>query len=343
LDYLVVLDRKTAQKLAKTTVFCVLRRMDNSMVNMPITVVALYRFARFARFNDFQDPLVALCKGLGIKGTLLLAHEGINGTVAGSREAIAELLVFLEAIPEISGMEIKYSYALVMPFNRMKVRLKKEIVTMGEAEIDPLLTVGTYVAPKDWNALISDPDTVVIDTRNDYETRVGTFAGAIDPNTKEFNEFPQWLRDHKDEFAGKKVAMYCTGGIRCEKATALAKEIGLDEVYHLKGGILGYLEQVPAENSRWEGECFVFDERVTVGHGLALGDTILCRACREPVTVSERQDEKFVEGLSCPHCYDRQTAEDRARFAERQKQILLAKKRGEKHLGDDAATKLRHG
>ncbi len=313
------------------------------MGNMPVTMVALYRFARFARFRDLQEPLAVLCGDLGIKGTLLLAHEGINGTVAGSKDAIAKLVAFLEAIVEISGMEIKYSHALVMPFNRMKVRLKKEIVTMGEAEIDPLLTVGTYVAPKDWNALISDPDTVVIDTRNDYETRVGTFQGAVDPNTKEFNEFPQWLRDHKDELAGKKVAMFCTGGIRCEKATALAKEIGLEEVYHLKGGILAYLEQVPAETSRWEGECFVFDERVTVGHGLALGDTILCRACREPVTAQERASEKYIEGLACPHCHDRQTEADRARFAERHKQILLAKKRGEKHIGDQAVTKLRHG
>ena len=322
------------QKLAKTISICVLRGMDSLLVNMPITVVALYRFARFTRFLDLQAPLATLCRDLGIKGTLLLAHEGINGTVAGSRASITKLVEFLEAIPEISGMEIKYSFAPVMPFNRMKVRLKKEIVTMGEADIDPLLTVGTYVAPKDWNALIADPDTIVIDTRNDYETRVGTFAKAVDPNTKEFNEFPQWLREHKDELVGKKVAMFCTGGIRCEKATAFAKEIGLEDVYHLKGGILAYLEQVPAEDSRWEGECFVFDERVTVGHGLTLGDTVLCHACREPVMPEERANEKYIEGLACPHCYDTRSAQDRERFAERHKQILLAKKRGLKHIGD---------
>ncbi len=313
--------------------------MDSSIVNMPITVVALYRFARFARFAEHQEPLASLCADLGVKGTLLLAHEGINGTVAGSKEAIDKLVAFLETIPEIVGMEIKYSFALTMPFNRMKVRLKKEIVTMGEPDIDPLLTVGTYVAPKDWNALISDPQTVVIDTRNDYETRVGTFAHAVDPNTKEFNEFPQWLRDHKDELQGKKVAMFCTGGIRCEKATAFAKEIGIEDVYHLKGGILAYLEQVPAEESRWEGECFVFDERVTVGHGLALGDTVLCHACREPVTVEERASEKYIEGLACPHCHDTRSAQDRERFAERHKQMLLAKKRGLKHIGDQTRPK----
>jgi UPF0176 protein len=320
--------------LAKTGKNCVLRRMDSSYVNLPITVVALYRFARFERFGDMQEPLAALCANLGIKGTLLLAHEGINGTVAGSDDAIANLVAFFETIPEISGMEIKYSFALVMPFNRMKVRLKKEIVTMGEPDIDPLLTVGTYVAPQDWNALLADPQTVVIDTRNDYETRVGTFEGAIDPNTKEFNEFPQWLRDHKDQLAGKKVAMYCTGGIRCEKATAFAKEIGLDNVYHLKGGILAYLEHVPADESRWEGECFVFDERVTVGHGLALGDTVLCHACREPVTIEEQAHEKYSQGVSCPNCFDTQTAQDRARFEERHRQVLLAKTRGRKHIGD---------
>jgi UPF0176 protein len=296
-------------------------------------VAALYRFARFARFADFQQPLADLASQLGIKGTLLLASEGINGTVAGTEGAIGGLLGFLEGIPELSGMEIKYSHALVMPFNRMKVRLKKEIVTMGVPGTDPLSVTGTYVEPKDWNALISDPDTVVIDTRNDYEVRVGTFAKAIDPDTETFTEFPGWLRQHKSGLEGKKVAMFCTGGIRCEKATAFAKEIGLEEVYHLKGGILAYLEQVPAIESLWEGECFVFDERVTVGHGLALGDAVLCRACRTPLTPEDRQGERFVEGLSCPYCHDTRTEEDRVRYAERHKQVLLAQKRGRHHIG----------
>ncbi len=307
--------------------------MEKTPANLPFTVVALYRFARFDRYAEFQQPLLDMTKRLGVKGTLLLASEGINGTVAGKPEAISELVKFLESIDEISGMEIKYSHALTMPFLRMKVRLKKEIVTMGVPGIDPLQVAGTYVAPKDWNALIADPDTVVVDTRNDYEFRVGKFARSVDPNTKAFTEFPDWLRAHKPDFAGKKVAMFCTGGIRCEKATAFAKEIGIDDVYHLKGGILAYLEQVPAEDSLWEGECFVFDERVTVGHGLALGDAVLCRACRAPLTPEERGSEFYVEGLSCPHCHDSQTERDRARFAERQKQVLLAKKRGLRHIG----------
>lgn len=309
--------------------------MEKAQANLPVTVVALYRFARFDRFAQFQAPLLDLTKRLGIKGTLLLASEGINGTVAGKPDAMAELVHYLESIDEIAGMEIKYSHALTMPFHRMKVRLKKEIVTMGVPGIDPLQVVGTYVAPKDWNALISDPDTVVIDTRNDYEFRVGKFARSIDPQTKAFTEFPQWLQAHKPDFAGKKVAMFCTGGIRCEKATAYAKEIGLSDVFHLKGGILAYLEQVPASESLWEGECFVFDERVTVGHGLALGDALLCRACRAPLTPEERESPLYVEGLSCPHCHDSRTDRDRARYAERQKQVLLAERRGLRHIGSD--------
>jgi UPF0176 protein len=307
--------------------------MEKTSANLPFTVAALYRFARFDRYVDFQQPLLDITGRLGIKGTLLLASEGINGTVAGSPSAVAELVKFLESIEEISGMEIKFSHALTPPFLRMKVRLKKEIVTMGVPGIDPLQVVGTYVAPKDWNALIADPDTVVIDTRNDYEFRVGKFARSVDPNTKAFTEFPDWLRAHKPDFAGKKVAMFCTGGIRCEKATAFAKEIGIKDVYHLKGGILAYLEQVPPQESLWEGECFVFDERVTVGHGLALGDAILCRACREPLNPEDRQSELYVEGLSCPHCHDVRTEKDRARYAERQKQVVLAQKRGLRHIG----------
>ncbi len=307
--------------------------MEKSSSNLPFTVVALYRFARFDRYAEFQQPLLDLARRLGIKGTLLLASEGINGTIAGESAAVSEMVRFLQAIHEISGMEIKFSHALTMPFNRMKVRLKKEIVTMGVPGIDPLQVVGTYVAPKDWNALIADPDTVVIDTRNDYEFRVGKFTRSVDPDTKAFTEFPQWLAAHKPDFSGKKLAMFCTGGIRCEKATAFAKEIGIDDVYHLKGGILAYLEQVPAEESLWEGECFVFDERVTVGHGLALGEAVLCRACRSPVTVEERASELYVEGLSCPHCHGSRTEEDRLRYAERQKQVRLANERGRQHIG----------
>ena len=307
--------------------------MPETRQNYPFKVAALYRFARFDRHADFRQPLTEICSRFAIKGTLILASEGINGTIAGKPEALDEVIGYLGAIHELDGMEIKYSHALAMPFHRMKLKVKKEIVTMGVPGTDPLSVVGTYVEPKDWNALIADPDTVVIDTRNDYEFKVGSFEKDIDPDTKAFTEFPHWLRDRKGEFAGKKVAMFCTGGIRCEKATAYAKEIGIQDVYHLKGGILAYLEQVPQEASRWKGECFVFDERVTVGHGLALGDAVLCRACRTPLTEEDRKSELFVEGLSCPHCHDSRTEKDRARYAERHKQVLLAEKRGLRHIG----------
>jgi UPF0176 protein len=305
--------------------------MTDHTANLPFKVAALYRFARLEHFQSLQEPLAQLCCSSGIKGTLLLAAEGINGTVAGSVEAIDRLVAFLEAEPAIAGMELKYSYAGEMPFKRMKVRLKKEIVTMGVEDIDPLQSVGTYVQAQDWNALISDPDTIVIDTRNDYETAIGTFANAVDPQTKTFREFPQWVENHREELEGKKIAMFCTGGIRCEKATAFVKGLGFDDVFHLKGGILKYLEEVPAEESRWEGECFVFDERVSIGHGLVEGEAELCHACRNPIAPEDKLSPLFAEGVSCPKCYHERTEEDRARFAERQKQVKLAKLRGEKH------------
>ena len=308
--------------------------MTDHTSNMPFTVAALYRFARLDQYQSLQEPLAKLCCGQEIKGTLLLAAEGINGTVAGTPAAIKKLVDFLEAEPAIAGMELKYSYASEMPFKRMKVRLKREIVTMGVDDIDPLKSVGAYVPATDWNALISDPDTIVIDTRNDYETAIGTFQGAVDPQTKTFREFPQWVESHREELEGKKIAMFCTGGIRCEKATAYVKGLGFDDVFHLKGGILKYLEDVPAEESRWEGECFVFDERVSVGHGLIEGEAELCHACRNPIALEDKLSPLFQEGISCPNCYHERTDEDRARFAERQKQVRLAKERGEKaHIG----------
>lgn len=305
--------------------------MTDHSANLPFKVAALYRFARLEHYQSLQEPLAQLCAAAGIKGTLLLAAEGINGTVAGTVGAIDKLVAFLEAEPAIAGMELKFSHASEMPFKRMKVRLKKEIVTMGVSDIDPLQSVGTYVPAQDWNALISDPDTIVIDTRNDYETAIGTFANALDPQTKTFREFPQWVENHRDALEGKKIAMFCTGGIRCEKATAFVKGLGFDDVFHLKGGILKYLEEVPAEESRWEGECFVFDERVSVGHGLVEGAAELCHACRNPIAPEDKLSPLFAEGISCPKCYHERTDADRARFAERQKQVKLAKLRGEKH------------
>ncbi|MCO5731822.1 rhodanese-related sulfurtransferase [Rhizobium sp. SSA_523] len=296
-------------------------------------VAALYHFARLERFASLRDPLQALCDEQGVKGTLLLAREGINGTIAGSDAGIATVLAYLRAQPEFSALEHKESRASKMPFLRMKVRLKKEIVTMGVEDIDPNRIVGTYVEPKDWNALISDPETIVIDTRNDYETAIGIFKGAIDPKTKTFREFPDWVKNNGGLHNKPKIAMYCTGGIRCEKATAFMKEQGFEDVYHLKGGILKYLETVPEEESLWEGACFVFDERVSVTHGLKEGDHRLCHACREPLTPEDRAAPTFEEGVSCPHCFDSRTEEDRERYRQRQRQIELARKRGAKHLG----------
>ncbi|MBA8837740.1 rhodanese-related sulfurtransferase [Ochrobactrum sp. RH2CCR150] len=304
------------------------------MSNLPFTVAALYCFAPLPQYESLREPLAQLCCGNGIKGTLLLAAEGINGTVAGSPAAIEKLVQHITAIPGLGQPELKYSYASEMPFNRMKVRLKREIVTMGVDGIDPLKSVGTYVAPQDWNALIADENTVVVDTRNDYEYAIGTFEGALDPQTKTFREFPDWVEQNRDKLEGKKIAMFCTGGIRCEKATAFVKGLGFDDVFHLKGGILKYLEEVPQEKSMWNGECFVFDERVAVGHGLTESDVELCRACRRPITPEDKLSKFFEEGISCAGCYDERTPEDRARFAERQKQIALAKARGQhKHIG----------
>ncbi|OYU34617.1 rhodanese-related sulfurtransferase [Novosphingobium sp. PASSN1] len=258
----------------------------------PITVAALYRFARFDNPPALRAPLLALGEAHAIKGTLLIAREGVNGTIAGSAEGIAAVIAHIRALPGCADLDVKYSTAAEMPFGRLKVRLKREIVTMGQPEIDPLASVGTYVAPHDWNALISDPDTIVIDTRNDYEVAIGTFANAINPETRSFREFPEWFRRERERLLGQgkqpKVAMFCTGGIRCEKSTAFLKAEGVEEVYHLKGGILRYLEDVPPEHSLWQGECFVFDERVALGHGLATGEYTLCQACGSAVPKGER-------------------------------------------------------
>ncbi len=308
--------------------------MNSSTPSSLFRVAALYRFCRLGRFEALREPLLRLCEEERLKGTLLLAPEGINGTVACDEAGIAALMAYLEAVPEFDGLEVKYSTAAAMPFHRMKVRLKREIVTMGVETIDPLQSVGTYVEPADWNALIGDPDAVVIDTRNSYEVSIGTFAGAVDPQTASFREFPQWVQEHRAELDGRKVAMFCTGGIRCEKATAYVKALGIDTVFHLKGGILKYLEEVPAADSLWQGECFVFDERVSVAHGLVEGDAELCRACRFPLTAEDRRSPKYEAGASCPHCFEVRSEDDRARYAERHRQVRLAKARGRApHIG----------
>ena len=274
---------------------------------------------------------------LDIRGTLLLADEGINGTVSGTRNAINELLDYLSADARLEGIVHKESFTAEQPFNRTKVKLKREIVTMGIQGIDPKKIVGTYVKPEDWNALISDPDVILIDTRNDYEYQVGTFKNAVNPNTETFREFPEYVAENLDKNKHKKVAMFCTGGIRCEKSTAYMLEQGFDEVYHLQGGILKYLEEVPSEKTLWEGECFVFDERVTVDHDLQPGSYKQCHACRLPITDQDMLDIKYQAGVSCPACFDKVTPEAKQRFAEREKQMKLAKLRGESHLGSGVA------
>lgn len=278
---------------------------DSPAFDAPFTVAALYRFAAFAERDAIAATLKQMCADADIKGTLLVAHEGINGTIAGSRAGIAAVIDHIRTLPGCAGLEVKYSPAATPPFKRMKVRLKKEIVTMGVPEIDPVGGVGTHLASEEWNALIADPDTVIIDTRNDYEVAIGSFERAIDPHTRSFREFPGWF----DEFSATldaanppKIAMFCTGGIRCEKATAYVKAKGYDAVYHLDGGILKYLEEVAPENSRWEGECFVFDERVSLTHGVEQGSHKSCKACGRALSATERQSPLYKPGTACPHC-----------------------------------------
>ena len=297
-------------------------------------VAALYKFVRLADYVTLRDTLYDTMVANKVKGTLLLAEEGINGTICGPREGVDAVKAWLDADGRFSGMSYKESLSDELAFYRTKAKLKKEIVTMGVEGIDPANIVGTYVKGDDWNQLISDPDTVLIDTRNDYEVAIGTFKNAVNPNTTTFREFPQWAADNLDKTKHKKVAMFCTGGIRCEKSTAYLKEQGFEEVYHLDGGILKYLEEMPEENSLWQGECFVFDQRVAVKHGLEQGSYDQCYACRMPLSKEEMLSDNYVKGLSCPHCFENTTAEQKASFAERQRQVELAKQRGEKHIRD---------
>lgn len=287
----------------------------------PLTVAALYHFARLADPAARQGPLLDLCRAQGLCGTLLLAPEGVNGTIAGPRAGILAVLDHIRAWPGFAGLDWKESAADAPPFARMKVRLKVEIVTMGQPDMDPATTTGHYVAPRDWNALIAAPDVVVIDTRNDYEVQIGTFQGAVDPGTKSFRDFPAWWTDNAHRFQGKRIAMFCTGGIRCEKSTNYLISQGVDQVYHLQGGILKYLEDVPQKDSTWQGECFVFDQRVSLTHGLAQGRHGLCHACRRPLAPEDRARPEFEDGVSCHRCADEYSDADRARFRERQRQF----------------------
>ena len=305
-----------------------------------IVVCALYKFVSLPNYIALRQPLLNIMLQQKVRGTLLLAHEGINGTIAGSRKGIDFVLHWLRRDPRLEELDWKESYTDKAPFLRSKVKLKKEIVTMGIEDIDPTHSVGTYVDPMDWNALISDPDVLLIDTRNDYEVKVGAFKNAVNPVTETFREFPEYVAKHLDPKQHQKVAMYCTGGIRCEKSTAYLKEQGFKQVFHLKGGILNYLEKMPAEKSLWEGECFVFDDRVTVDHQLQKGNYDQCFACRLPITQQDKTSEKYQQGVSCPYCFDKISEERKQRFAEREKQMQLARVRGEAHMGADAAQEI---
>jgi UPF0176 protein len=284
-------------------------------------------------FVDLQAPLLAASQHHGIKGILLLAKEGINGTIAGTREGIDAILTYIRSLPHLADLPHKESFATKMPFYRMKVRLKKEIVTIGLPDVDPNVAVGTYVKPMEWNKIIQDPEVFVLETRNDYEVRIGTFERAIDPNTKSFREFPEYVRENFDPKKHKKVAMFCTGGIRCEKASAFMLKEGFETVYHLEGGILKYLEEVPAEESLWQGECFVFDQRVSVQHGLAEGVHDMCYGCRQPITEEDKLSEHHQEGICCRYCYDKVDDRHLKRATERHHQIVLAGRRNEIHIG----------
>ena len=307
--------------------------MNKTTTEQKIVVAALYQFAVMPDYAHLQAPLLQSCLNSGVFGTILLASEGINGTIAGSRQGIDTVVAHIQTDERLRQLEYKESYAVTMPFHRMKVRLKREIVALGVPEVNPARDAGTYVKPQDWNALISDPDVVVIDTRNDYEVAIGTFEGALNPNTKTFRELPKRIANESSLKAKPKVAMFCTGGIRCEKSTAYMRSLGFTEVFHLQGGILKYLDIVPEEESLWRGECFVFDGRVSVKHHLELGSYNLCHGCRQPLSAEQAKDVRFIPGVCCPKCHDTLTEKQIEGFTERQKQMELARQRGERHLG----------
>ncbi|MFT5755574.1 MAG: UPF0176 protein [Alteromonadaceae bacterium] len=300
-----------------------------------ITVCALYKFVRLENFEALKAPLLATMESYNVKGTLLLANEGINGTIAGIKKNIDAVVDFLRSDPRLAQLSVKESFYQDNPFQRTKVKLKKEIVTMGIEGIDPNQVVGTYVKPQDWNALISDPEVLLVDTRNDYEVEIGTFENALNPDTTSFREFPDYVKQNLDKNKHKKVAMFCTGGIRCEKSTAYLKEQGFEKVYHLEGGILKYLEEVPATETMWQGECFVFDGRVAVNHDLQQGQYDQCFACRYPLKEEDKESSDYVKGVSCHRCIDKMTDKQRSGFAERERQIGLAEQRGVTHIGGD--------
>ncbi|MDB9950994.1 rhodanese-related sulfurtransferase [Candidatus Thioglobus sp.] len=302
-----------------------------------LTICALYKFTRLDDFEEIQGPLKIFLESLNIRGTLLLAKEGVNGTISGDNDSIMKSLDYLQKDERLVGLEYKFSYSEKPPFKRLKVKLKKEIVTLGVSNIDPIFSSGTYVKPADWNELINDSDVVLIDTRNNYEFEIGSFKGSINPNTETFREFPAYTKNNLEKYRDKKIAMFCTGGIRCEKSTAYLKSKGFENVFHLQGGILKYLEEIKEDESLWEGECFVFDDRVAVKHNLELGKYDQCHACRFPITDEDKEHPHYEKGASCPRCYGTKNSSQVSRYREREKQVQLAKSRGESHIGDDAS------
>lgn len=298
-----------------------------------IVVAALYHFVRLPDYRELQGPLQDFCMQHGIRGTILLAEEGINGTISGTREGIDSVLAYLKQDDRFANLVHKESYNDQLPFHRMKVKLKKEIVTMGVPDTDPANIVGTYLNAEEWNEMISDPDVIVVDTRNKYEVDIGTFKNAVSPQTTTFREFPEYVEKELADKKDKKIAMFCTGGIRCEKSTSYLKSQGFDQVFHLEGGILKYLETVDPDQNLWEGECFVFDSRVSVDKNLNKGEYDQCHACRRPISEAEKETPEYSPGVSCPHCINEYTEADRQRFAQRHKQVQLAKSRGEQHIG----------
>jgi UPF0176 protein len=302
-----------------------------------LTICALYKFTRLDDFEEIQGPLKIFLDSLNIRGTLLLAKEGVNGTISGDNDSIMKSLDYLQKDERLVGLEYKFSYSEKPPFKRLKVKLKKEIVTLGVSNIDPIFSSGTYVKPADWNELINDPDVVLIDTRNNYEFEIGSFKGSINPNTETFREFPAYTKNNLEKYRDKKIAMFCTGGIRCEKSTAYLKSKGFENVFHLQGGILKYLEEIKEDESLWEGECFVFDDRVAVKHNLELGKYDQCHACRFPITDEDKEHPHYEKGASCPRCYGTKNSSQVSRYRERERQVQLAKSRGESHIGDDAS------
>ena len=296
-------------------------------------VAALYKFVRLPDFRELKRPLLERCRELRLKGTLLLAPEGINGAVAGDREGVDGILDYLHSEPRFADLQHKESRAAEIPFHRMKVKLRQEIVSLGIAGVDPEQFRGSYVEPEHWNAEISRPDTLVLDIRNQYETGIGSFENAVAPDTGTFREFPEYADTNLDPEEHTRIAMFCTGGIRCEKASSYLLSRGFKEVVQLQGGILNYLEKTERKDSLWQGECFVFDSRVAIGHELEEGEYEQCYACRRPIDETDMASEKYLPGVSCPHCHDELTPEQRRRFSERQRQVELAEGRGEKHIG----------